>query len=77
MNVHAVFLHYLGDMISSFFVLIAGILLLVFSSDDVKWVEYIDPITRYNLVFNQNSLRFKQSYSNYNFILFFFFCEVC
>lgn len=44
MNVQAVFLHYLGDMVSSFFVLIAGVLILVFQND--KWVDYIDPVTR-------------------------------
>merc|ERR1712137_4886 len=43
MNVQAVFLHYLGDMVSSFFVLIAGVLLLVFQDD--KWIQYIDPVT--------------------------------
>lgn len=44
MNVQAVFIHYLGDMVSSFFVLIAGILLYCFDGDE--WVEYIDPVTR-------------------------------
>eukprot|EP01095_Lingulamoeba_sp_RSL-Kostka_P005946 TRINITY_DN1813_c0_g1_i1.p1 TRINITY_DN1813_c0_g1~~TRINITY_DN1813_c0_g1_i1.p1 ORF type:complete len:429 (-),score=133.77 TRINITY_DN1813_c0_g1_i1:875-2161(-) len=42
MNVYAVFIHYAGDMISSFFVLLAGVLLYFFS--DADWVYYIDPI---------------------------------
>merc|ERR1712137_399719 len=42
MNVHAVFLHYLGDMVSSFFVLIAGFLIQFCEGE---WVEYIDPVT--------------------------------
>eukprot|EP01096_Ripella_sp_DP13-Kostka_P003713 TRINITY_DN1555_c0_g1_i2.p1 TRINITY_DN1555_c0_g1~~TRINITY_DN1555_c0_g1_i2.p1 ORF type:complete len:449 (+),score=179.73 TRINITY_DN1555_c0_g1_i2:66-1412(+) len=41
LNIHAVFLHYLGDMISSFFVLISGILLYFFN--DLPWAVYIDP----------------------------------
>eukprot|EP01104_Vermistella_antarctica_P006008 TRINITY_DN16744_c0_g1_i1.p1 TRINITY_DN16744_c0_g1~~TRINITY_DN16744_c0_g1_i1.p1 ORF type:complete len:514 (+),score=112.97 TRINITY_DN16744_c0_g1_i1:94-1542(+) len=41
MNVHAVFLHYLGDMISSCFVLITGILIHIFGSE--WWAEYLDP----------------------------------
>ena len=52
MNVRAVFLHYLGDMISSFFVLIAGILIMIF--DDDTWVDYIDPITRFVSIFSTN-----------------------
>jgi len=42
-NTHAVFLHYLGDAISSLMVLAAGLLMHFFS--DANWVKYIDPIT--------------------------------
>lgn len=45
MNVRAVFLHYLGDMVSSLFVLIAGILMMLFPAEDHPWVAYIDPVT--------------------------------
>jgi len=41
-NLKAVFLHYLGDMFSSLFVLIAGV--VIHFADDKKWVFYIDPI---------------------------------
>eukprot|EP01118_Nematostelium_gracile_P007411 TRINITY_DN2413_c0_g1_i2.p1 TRINITY_DN2413_c0_g1~~TRINITY_DN2413_c0_g1_i2.p1 ORF type:complete len:438 (-),score=112.13 TRINITY_DN2413_c0_g1_i2:150-1463(-) len=43
MNVHAVFLHYLGDAISSLMVLIAGIFIYFFQSS--KWIQYIDPVS--------------------------------
>lgn len=43
MNVHAVFLHYLGDAISSLMVLIAGLLIHFF--DGQKWTDYIDPVS--------------------------------
>jgi len=43
MNVHAVFLHYLGDAISSLMVLIAGVFIHFFQ--DAKWTVYIDPIS--------------------------------
>jgi Co/Zn/Cd efflux system component len=43
MNVHAVFLHYLGDMISSALVLVAGILLFFFGHE--LWTGYLDAIT--------------------------------
>jgi len=43
MNVYAVFLHYLGDAISSVFVLIAGALIQFFGGQ--KWVLYIDPVS--------------------------------
>lgn len=46
MNTHAVFLHYLGDAISSLMVLGAGILLHFFHG---KWIDYIDPVSRYLL----------------------------
>jgi len=42
MNVHAVFLHYLGDAVSSLLVLIAGLLIHFF---DGKWALYIDPVS--------------------------------
>jgi len=42
-NVHAVFLHYLGDAISSLLVLTAGILLHFFKGG--KWTLYIDPVS--------------------------------
>jgi zinc transporter 1 len=59
LNIKAVFLHYLGDSITSIFVLLMGILLFFFgrpeltssevlSSGDTgvaKWVPYIDPAT--------------------------------
>jgi len=41
MNVRAVFLHYLGDMLSSFFVLISGIIIYV--ADEASWGHYLDP----------------------------------
>jgi len=43
MNVYAVFIHFLGDAISSVFVLIAGALIQFYSGSD--WVLYIDPIS--------------------------------
>jgi len=43
LNIQAVFLHYAGDMVSSFFVLIAGILLYYF--EDSAWIAFIDPVT--------------------------------
>jgi hypothetical protein len=43
MNVHAVFLHYLGDALSSVLVLIAGFLLKWF--DGQPWTLYVDPIS--------------------------------
>jgi len=42
-NVHAVFLHYLGDMISSVLVLAAGLLIYFFSPRETSWVLYVDP----------------------------------
>jgi len=42
MNVHAVFLHYLGDAISSLLVLGAGLFLHFFKGN--SWTVYIDPI---------------------------------
>jgi len=47
-NVKAVCLHYFGDMVSSFFVLVMGILITLFppSYDNPEtWTEYIDPVT--------------------------------
>jgi solute carrier family 30 (zinc transporter), member 1 len=41
-NVYAVFLHYLGDFVSSILVLITGILIKSF--DGATWTEYLDPI---------------------------------
>jgi len=49
MNVKAVFLHYLGDAISSLFVLVAGILFYFF---DGKWTYYLDPVARYEFSFS-------------------------
>jgi zinc transporter 1 len=43
MNVHAVFLHFLGDAISSVMVLIAGALIHFFHG---TWILYIDPVSR-------------------------------
>eukprot|EP00008_Paramoeba_atlantica_P003053 CAMPEP_0201487918 /NCGR_PEP_ID=MMETSP0151_2-20130828/16374_1 /ASSEMBLY_ACC=CAM_ASM_000257 /TAXON_ID=200890 /ORGANISM="Paramoeba atlantica, Strain 621/1 / CCAP 1560/9" /LENGTH=325 /DNA_ID=CAMNT_0047873093 /DNA_START=326 /DNA_END=1303 /DNA_ORIENTATION=+ len=40
MNVYAVFIHYLGDMLSSFFVLVAGLLMRFLHGD---WTAYLDP----------------------------------
>jgi len=42
LNTHAVFLHYLGDAISSLLVLIAGALLHFFHG---SWTLYIDPVS--------------------------------
>jgi len=41
LNVRAVFIHYLGDMISSFLVLVAGFILKYASG---TWVLYVDPV---------------------------------
>jgi len=43
LNVHAVFLHYLGDAVSSLMVLISGFFIHFFS--DQKWTEYVDPVS--------------------------------
>jgi solute carrier family 30 (zinc transporter), member 1 len=43
MNVHAVFLHYLGDMVSSAIVLVAG--LLIYFLGEQYWTYYIDAIS--------------------------------
>jgi len=43
MNVYAVFIHFLGDAISSVFVLIAGALIQFYAGN--TWVLYIDPIS--------------------------------
>ena len=40
----ATIIHFFGDMISSFFVLVAGILIEV--GGEKTWVNYIDPVTR-------------------------------
>jgi len=42
-NIHAVFLHYLGDALSSVLVLIAGLLAQFF--EDKEWTAYLDPIS--------------------------------
>jgi len=42
-NLKAVFLHYLGDMFSSLFVLIAGV--IIHFADGKQWVYFIDPIS--------------------------------
>ena len=44
LNVYSIFIHYLGDMISSIFVLISGLLLHFFK--DQMWIKYIDPASR-------------------------------
>lgn len=41
-NIWAVFLHFLGDTLSSFFVLIEGLLIYFFPGQ--KWTQYIDPV---------------------------------
>jgi len=41
-NVYAVFIHYLGDMLSSVFVLAAGLLLHFFPHE--SWISYVDPV---------------------------------
>ena len=45
MNVYAVFIHYLGDAVSSLLVLGGGLLIEFFP--DKRWVKYIDPTIRY------------------------------
>lgn len=45
MNIRAVFLHYLGDAISSAFVLAAGLIMHYYP--DKEWVVYVDPASRY------------------------------
>jgi len=42
-NVHAVFLHYLGDAVSSLMVLISGMFIHFFK--DQKWTQYVDPVS--------------------------------
>eukprot|EP01105_Mastigella_eilhardi_P007857 TRINITY_DN1957_c1_g1_i2.p1 TRINITY_DN1957_c1_g1~~TRINITY_DN1957_c1_g1_i2.p1 ORF type:complete len:360 (-),score=82.72 TRINITY_DN1957_c1_g1_i2:124-1203(-) len=42
LNVRAVFLHYMGDSITSIFVLLLGILLYFLEGQD--WVNYLDPV---------------------------------
>jgi len=42
-NVHAVFLHFLGDAISSLLVLGAGLLIYFFKGG--KWTAYVDPVS--------------------------------
>lgn len=44
-NTHAIFLHFLGDAISSLMVLGAGLLLHFFHGARHKWTDYIDPVT--------------------------------
>ena len=41
----ATIIHFFGDMVSSFFVLIAGILIEFGGSG--AWIDYIDPVTRF------------------------------
>jgi len=41
MNIKAVFVHYLGDAVSSLFVLAAGLIMHYFP--DQPWVKYVDP----------------------------------
>lgn len=45
MNMKVVFLHQVGDSISSLFVLMTALLLYFFP--DQHWIVYIDPIVRY------------------------------
>jgi len=42
-NVYAVFLHYLGDAISSLMVLISGFFIHFFQGQ--QWTEYVDPVS--------------------------------
>jgi len=48
LNVYAVFLHYLGDMFSSFIVLLVGIILKFVKG---SWTDYIDPAASLVVVF--------------------------
>jgi len=43
LNVHAVFLHYLGDTVSSLMVLISGFFIHFFKGQ--VWTEYVDPVS--------------------------------
>ncbi len=43
LNVWAMFLHFLGDALSSLFVLATALLVFFFPAQNNKWVEYIDP----------------------------------
>jgi Co/Zn/Cd efflux system component len=45
-NMWAVFIHYLGDAISSALVLGTGVLMHFFG--DKKWIVYADPVSRYD-----------------------------
>jgi Co/Zn/Cd efflux system component len=49
MNMKVVFLHQLGDSVSSLFVLITALLLYFYP--DQHWVVYIDPIVRYAFLY--------------------------
>jgi len=49
MNMQAVFLHYLGDALSSCCVLVAGLLMHFFPNSE--WVVYLDPISSVIIVF--------------------------
>jgi len=42
MNIHAVFLHYLGDALSSIILVITGVLIKFYP--DAVWTRYLDPI---------------------------------
>jgi len=42
MNIHAVFMHYLGDALSSIILVITGILIKFYPN--ASWTRYLDPI---------------------------------
>jgi len=48
LNMKAVCLHYLGDAISSAFVLATGILMFFFKASD--WIAYLDPISSFIII---------------------------
>ena len=48
MNMKVVFLHQVGDSMSSLFVLITALLLYFFP--DQQWIVYIDPVVRYDFL---------------------------
>eukprot|EP01120_Amphizonella_sp_Union-15-10_P017312 TRINITY_DN9583_c0_g1_i1.p1 TRINITY_DN9583_c0_g1~~TRINITY_DN9583_c0_g1_i1.p1 ORF type:complete len:418 (+),score=50.70 TRINITY_DN9583_c0_g1_i1:40-1293(+) len=47
-NMWAVFIHYLGDAVSSLFILVAGLLLFFFPHS--SWVKYVDPVSSFIII---------------------------